>query len=177
MRGQPRDQELGANRHILQDSPDCFTPSGGPVTGRIFSHHCPVGSKVASVIQGHWTQTGRGSVTRPGVIQTRCGLRPMGVVTVGLAKAQRQEIVLEERSLGWNQPGGAVPLRVLTPLSPQGVPRTLGRASSWCRPRGAQCTLQGRSRCHCNGCHAGGAWWAGQSKRGAGDAHSLVPGT
>lgn len=63
-------------------------------------------------------QTGRGSVTGPGVIQTRCSLRPMGVVTAGLAKAQRQEIILEERILGWNQPGGAVPLTVLTLLSP-----------------------------------------------------------
>lgn len=53
--------------------------------------------------------TGKGSVTSPGVIQTRCGLRPMGVVTVGLAKAQRQEIVLKNAALGsalWDQRAG-----------------------------------------------------------------------
>lgn len=48
----------------------------------------------------------KAAITSPGVIQTRCGLRPMGVVTVGLAKAQRQEIVLENaalRSTLWDQ--------------------------------------------------------------------------
>lgn len=64
-----------------------------------------------------------------------------GVVTVGLAKAQRQEIVLEERSLGWDQPGGAVPLRLLTLLSPQRGPRTLGRGNLWFGPHEAQSTL------------------------------------
>lgn len=39
-----------------------------------------------------------------------------------MAEAQRQEIVLEERSLGWDQPGGAVPPRPLTLLSPQKGP-------------------------------------------------------
>ena len=129
------------DRHSLQDSPGCWTPAGSPVTGRIFSHHCPAGSKVASGIQGHWTQIGRGSVTRPGVIQTRCGLRPLGVVTAGLAKAQRQEIVLEERFLGWNQPGGAVPLRGLTLLSPQGGPQDTGQGKPVVPQRETQCTL------------------------------------
>lgn len=47
----------------------------------------------------------------------------MGMVTVGLAKAQRQEMVLEGScSLGWDQPGGADPLRMLTLLSPQAGP-------------------------------------------------------
>ena len=79
----------------------------------------------------------------------------MGVVTVGLAKAQRQEIVLEERFLGWNQPGGAVPLRVLTLLSPQGGAQDPEQGGEAHGPVAPGSTLQGRSQCqHCNGSRA-----------------------
>lgn len=75
-----------------------------------------------------------------------------GVVTVGLAKAQRQEIVLKERSLGWDQPGGAVPLRLLTLLSPRREPRTRGRGSLWFWPQ-----EEGSRHQPCAGHCAGGA--------------------
>lgn len=124
-------------------------PRGGAVTGGIFSHSCPAGSKVAGGIQGHWMPTGKGSVTSPGVIQTRCGLRPMGVVTVGLAKAQRQEIVLENaalRSALWDQ--RSCPVEGVNPSEP-----TVGGGVClrWCAgaaggpgPMGQQSSLQRR---------------------------------
>lgn len=58
----------------FRTAPAAPRPRGSPITGQIATHHCLVGSKVASGIQGHWTQTGKGSVTSPDVIQTRCGL-------------------------------------------------------------------------------------------------------
>lgn len=105
-----------------------------------------------------------------------------GVVTVGLAKAQRQEIALEERSLGWDQPGGAVPLWLLTLFSPKRGAQDTGRGSSWSWPHEAQSTLQGKSQHqHRDGHHAGGAHTPGTMKgrahhAGAGDTHSLASG-
>lgn len=146
-------------------------PRGSPVTGCGFSHRCPVGSKVASGIRGHWTQTGKDSVTSPGVIQTRCGLGPMGVVTEGLAEAQRQEIVLEERSLGWDQPGGAVPLRVLTLLSPQGGPGHRVGEVGGPGPMGHGAPGGRSPRQHCDGHHVGGAHNNSGGGTEAGRAH------
>lgn len=136
---------------------------------------------MAGGIQGHWTQTGKGSATSDGVIQTRCGLRPIGVVTVGLARAQRQEAVLEKGSLDWGQPGEAG-RRVLTLLIPQGVPRTLGKGSMRSLPPGTEhlATKATVLPLCWEGCRMSPQkWpcWAGHAKHRAGTTHSSAPET
>lgn len=55
---------------------------------------------------------------QPWLIRTRCGLRPMGVVTCGPGPGPEAGSCLGGTFSGWAQPGGKVPLTSLTPRSP-----------------------------------------------------------
>ena len=163
--------ELGPGGHILRGSPGCFTPSRQPC------HWLNLFPLLPRWAQGDlWNSRPLDTDRKRQRHQPWCNPNQMqpqthGVVIVGLAKAQRQEIVLEEHSLGWDQPGGAVPLRLLTLLSPPSGPRTLRRGNLWFWPREAQRTFRkGRSidivtgPCRRSPQPGAGAGWAHQAR-------------